>query len=430
MTIFTVIAQQLVALPHGVLIAMYVLIAAAAMQLIFWATVAFKIRSTMRTLPTLRDGVTLASTMFTRERPPPTLCVIVPAHNEERCIEEVAVALANQDYPQDRLRVVFVLDRCTDRTAEILRTSVGHLNRFCIHEVGTALEGWSGKTGALQRGFDHHRGARLGGQDAEITLFLDADTIPGRSCLRAAAALLHDRGLDMLSILSTLTADAWFERVAQPVAGMEIVRHYPLLRANSPRQRRPFANGQFIMVRTDVFRELGCWSAVKAAILEDVEFARHAHRAGRPIGLLLAGGLLHCRMYPDYERFVTGWKRVFSECANRKPRRLRTQARRLLGLGVVLPLLTAICLGAGIGVLPTDPPLGVVAVAVGAVSMAVWLAVLAWAYRLAAVPSWCALSYPAGAVRVARIMFAAAADLDAGRPTRWAGMEYEVAARK
>lgn len=55
------------------------------------------------------------------------LSIIIPVRNEERFIAETLLALANQDYPKDRLEIIIVDGRSTDSTrAEVERFIADH----------------------------------------------------------------------------------------------------------------------------------------------------------------------------------------------------------------------------------------------------------------------------------------------------------------
>src|SRR5690606_40988737 len=66
------------------------------------------------------------------------------------------------------------------------------------------------------------------------------------------------RSLALLSLLSTLFHDAWFEKLVQPAAGFELTRQYPPRRCNprgdDPAAPRPFANGQFMLFDAAAYR--------------------------------------------------------------------------------------------------------------------------------------------------------------------------------
>jgi hypothetical protein len=55
-----------------------------------------------------------------------------------------------------------------------------------------------------------------------------------RAASRASLALMRERKLDLLSLLSTLTFKTWFERVVQLATTIELMRQYPLPLANAP----------------------------------------------------------------------------------------------------------------------------------------------------------------------------------------------------
>ena len=108
---------------------------------------------------------------------------------------------------------------------------------------------------------------------------------------------------------------------------------------------------------------------------------------------------LYCRMYADFESFSRGWRRIYSEAANRKPWRLRRAARRLRTTSTVLPVTAMATLLASLVallVLPGDP-LALIALGIAApATVAYWLAVLA-IYRMGNTPVRLVPWYPYGA---------------------------------
>jgi glycosyltransferase involved in cell wall biosynthesis len=413
-------------------IAGWLLLACSAAVLAYWAVVGWHVLRTVRLVPTCRDGLRLEEAERLRAGGP-RVCVVVPAHNEAGCIGTLTRSLLRQDYPD--LRVVFALDRCTDGTldeiAKVAAAEGGGALAFVrdgrtpidarvqIVTVESCPEGVAGKVNAMVRGVEDAPAAR----DADVLLFVDADTELHPSCVRAALALLRERGLGMLSLLSTLTTDRWFERVVQPAAGMELLRQYPLVRAGARTHRRPFANGQFMMFTRGAYEAVGGHTRVGHALLEDVELAREVGREGIPAGLFLADAMLHCRMYDRWDAFVAGWKRIYGESANRRVSRLRGIAWRLRAVGTAGPMLAAA--GLAVGVLGRGAGIeGPWLAAVSGAAVAMNLGVLAACYRLSRAPLVDVLAYPAGAWLVARILDAAAEDLENRVPTRWAGREY------
>jgi glycosyltransferase involved in cell wall biosynthesis len=95
------------------------------------------------------------------------ISIVIPAHNEERYLEQTLNALRHQTYGW--FEVIVVANGCTDRTKEVAR---GKCNRLIVlSEKGL--------------GVARNLGARMA--RGELLLFLDADTILAPNALRVIA---------------------------------------------------------------------------------------------------------------------------------------------------------------------------------------------------------------------------------------------------
>lgn len=392
---------------------------ASAVLVVYWWFGLMRVIRTMRTIPTARDAVAMAN----RSPPTASVCVIVPAHNEARSIGPLIASLKIQDHSP--ISFVLCLDRCTDGTGRLATDAIGSDTRFQVLDIAQCPEGWAGKVNALCQGVRSSRAART----ADVLLFADADTVLHPSCVRATTALLEQRSLDLLSLLSTLTSDRWFEKLVQPAASIEMVVQYPIARANDRLNPRAFANGQYLMMRRDAYEALGGHALVKDELLEDLALARRCAEAGRPAGLFLADGMVTCRMYDSWPAFVRGWKRIYTEAAKLKPARLTRAAVRAALLPAILPLLALANIAVSAAVLGEHPWIGGIGVALGVAAVLLTLAVVTVGYRLGRSPLWAAPLHWFGALCVAGILWGAARDLRAGRPVQWGGRSYTRAAR-
>lgn len=389
---------------------------AAAALAVYWTVGAFRVIKTMVLLPTARTGLSLPVADA-------AVCVVVPAHNEAKVIGNLVHSLRQQDHP--RTRFILALDRCTDGTADVARAAVGPDDRFEVFEIESCPDDWAGKVNAVWTALYRSAHAR----QADLLLFADADTTFHPGCVRATAALMESRRLDLLSLMSTLTSDTWFERLVQPAAALELMQQYPPLRASRAERRRAFANGQFMLFRAKSYWAFGGHERVKDHLLEDLGIARIAAEEGLPAALLNADGILVCRMYHSWLAFRKGWKRIYTECANRKPERLGQFAWRIRAVGGVLPPLAAAALALGIARATSTDWLNGLGLWVGAYGLAVWALALGMVYHLSRAPLWSVLMHPFAAWHVAAILGEAASDLIHDRPTEWGGRAYSRVSR-
>lgn len=403
--------------------------------LVYYAIALTRIRRARRSLPTLRQVMDRAAADAASDSAVPSVCVIIPAHNEEAIIGHAVRTVLAQDIPD--LRLVLVLDRCTDGTRAAALAAAEEVGggsggdgkgRLEIIENTSCPEGWTGKNNALRRGAEESRGAA----DADFLLFIDADVMLEPGAVRGALRLADERKLDLLSLATTLTCDLWFERIVQPACCFELGRLFPLDRVNRADNPRAMANGQFMLFRAEAYRAIDGHHRVKHEVLEDGAFARlmRTRKVNRPFGCFMADGAVVCRMYRQYDTFRRGWKRIYLEMLRRRVARLRRAAWRIRIIDIFGPAaaLAMIALGAWLAS-AGDPLIGWGAMALGSAAFAVYVAVLWIIYRAQHVPLRWLPAYPVGAWITARLLAEAARDLRAGGSISWGGMTYQLEAR-
>ncbi|MBC8200590.1 MAG: glycosyltransferase [Planctomycetes bacterium] len=377
-------------------------------SLCLWVGLAYRLWVMNRTKPVVREGLDL---------PIPhgeSVSIVIPVHNEERVIDRCVESLRNQSH--QALQIIFALDRCTDKTFEILQKHAGQDDRVRLIENDHCPQGWAGKCNA----------ARIGAEKAtgDWLLFTDADTQFDKELVRCSVASAIKRGASLLSLLSSLTITKNFERIVQPIASTFLVRQYPVDRINREHRSRPFANGQFLLFSRKMYEKIGGHDAVKEFLLEDIAFARHIcyQKLGR-VQMLFADGMLKCSMYPTFEAFQNGWKRIYIEAATRNIKRLRQSAVLAILVGILFPV--AGIAGIFVG-MQTSPSLFWTSIT----SLIAAGFVIAWLYRINNAPMVFAFFAPIGAVVVAKMFFDSVQILKERTPIRWGGKEYILEPKK
>jgi cellulose synthase/poly-beta-1,6-N-acetylglucosamine synthase-like glycosyltransferase len=140
---------------------------------------------------TIRHYIFTLNRLFGRQRHPyinietadwPSVCVLVAAHNEEDVIAHSIEALVQVHYSENKLKIIVVNDRSTDKTRLIVDEYVEKYPELvsAFHRE----DGVPGKAAALK---DAMRRV-----DSEIIIVFDADYIPGQGLIKQLVSPFFD----------------------------------------------------------------------------------------------------------------------------------------------------------------------------------------------------------------------------------------------
>lgn len=222
----------------------------------------------------------------------PSLSVIVPACNEADKIEPAARTLLAQDYPD--LEIIFVDDRSTDGTGEIVdRLAAGDSRTKALH-IQELPEDWLGKVHALDRGLAESTG--------EIVLFTDADVHFSPGVLRRAVAYLQHERLDHLALLPRL----WKTHLALDSTIAVVIRMVMVMirpwRVRAPRSKRFFGVGAFNMVRRSAFERTEGFEWLRMEVADDAGVGLMMKRIGASSEIVIG-----------FEELALHWHRTIGE---------------------------------------------------------------------------------------------------------------------
>lgn len=228
-----------------------------------------------------------------------SLSVIIPARNEEDCIGDCLHSLAGQSEDTWQLgrdwEVLVVDDGSTDRTREIARSFAG----VTVMDPAKLQKGWTGKANAVWTAAQAARGQWL--------LFTDADTVHAPGHLRLAIIEAEKHGAGMLSYSPRQVVTGFWQRALMPLVFSELAVTYPPAKVSDPATHLAAANGQFLLVRRDVYEKIGGHEAVADAVLEDVELANLVKRRRLGLRFRYAPEAVSTRMYRSLGAMVEGW---------------------------------------------------------------------------------------------------------------------------
>jgi glycosyltransferase involved in cell wall biosynthesis len=223
---------------------------------------------------------------------------IIPARNEEAMIAACVESLAVQP---EIAEILVVDDESKDRTAEIVRELMQQYPRVRLLETGGLPEGWVGKNNAVWRGAREATG--------EWLLFTDADAVHEPNSATQALATASQNNAAMVSYSPEQVMVKWYEKALIPYVYCRLGKHYSFSEVNDPSKSAAAANGQFLMIRRDVYQSVGGHESVAGEILEDVALAKRVKSAAHRIWFGSGKRIVRVRMYRSYGAMREGWKK-------------------------------------------------------------------------------------------------------------------------
>jgi cellulose synthase/poly-beta-1,6-N-acetylglucosamine synthase-like glycosyltransferase len=224
----------------------------------------------------------------------PAVTVFIAAHNEEAVIADAMQALLEVDYPADKLTIIPVNDRSTDRTREIIDEYVarypGRIHPF--HRTG----GKPGKAAALKDAMAFVR--------SEIVLVFDADYIPGKALIRQLVAPFFDP--EVGSVMGRVVPLNVGKKLLTRLLDLERSGGYQVdQQARMNLQFVPQYGGTVAGIRRTALAEIGGWN--ENTLAEDTDLT--------------------------FRLLLKGWKTVYlnrAECYEEVPERWPVRVRQIM----------------------------------------------------------------------------------------------------
>lgn len=228
-----------------------------------------------------------------------TVSVLIPARNEEanlpECLETVR---ANQSVHE----ILVADDHSTDRTGAVVDDCASKDERIRKITPLPLPDGWGGKTHAC-----HSLGQEA---TADWLLFLDADARLADDAVARMVRECERRNLTFLSCWPELEMRGFFERLLMPLLNFVLLTLFPApLAARRKNHALGVAHGACIMVRSDVYRDLGGHEPVRSELFEDTRLAQHWRMKGHRSLCLDGTGTVRVRMYHSLGGIWSGFRK-------------------------------------------------------------------------------------------------------------------------
>jgi len=201
------------------------------------------------------------------------ICVIIPARNEEKYIEETLESVKNQDITT--LHTLVVNDNSTDNTKKVLNNFNRNYKNLKILDGKKLPPGWVGKVWALKQGVDEANKGNF-----QYYLFIDSDIHLNKGIIKNSIKFLEDKDLVMVSLMAKLSSKYFWERMLIPPFIFFFQKLFPFGRVNDPKDRVSAAAGGFILCKSQIFKQKNWYDSIKDKVIDDCNIAKLIKKKG------------------------------------------------------------------------------------------------------------------------------------------------------
>ena len=198
---------------------------------------------------------------------------------------------------------VIIYDDCSsDATYKICSAFAAGKSNFSIIKGDELPAGWLGKNHAC-----HLLAQKAQG---EYFLFLDADDSIENHLINSAIHRMYINKLGLLSLFPNQLMQTTGEKVTVPLLNFLLLNLLPLRLVLLVKNASiATACGQFMLFDAEMYRQNQWHQQVKDKVVEDAEIMRLVKEAAHNGEVLLANGMISCRMYKSYREAISGFSK-------------------------------------------------------------------------------------------------------------------------
>ncbi len=226
--------------------------------------------------------------------------ILIPARNEEENISSLLESISKQDY--SNYEVIIYDDDSSDNTYAICTALAASNSRFSVIKGKSLPDGWTGKNYACDQLAKKAQG--------KYFLFLDADETISNGLINSAVYRMQLYKLGLLSLFTNQVMKTIGEKITVPLLHFLLLNLLPLrLVFLTKNASIATACGQFMLFDAAIYRKNRWHNLVKNKVVEDAEIMRLIKSGQYKGELLLANGMISCRMYKGYEEAISGFSK-------------------------------------------------------------------------------------------------------------------------
>jgi len=202
-----------------------------------------------------------------------SICVIIPARNEEKTILKTLNSIKNQSYKN--LQVVVVDDNSSDKTKEVVNKFKKGFKNLILLKGKQLPSGWVGKTWALKQAVD-----QANRKFFNYYLFLDSDITFSKNLLKKVIHFSKSENFLMISLMAKLNCNSFWEKMLIPSFIFFFQKLYPFNYVNDKKKNLAAAAGGFIFCKASEFKKKNLYNNISNKLIDDCNIAKLLKKNG------------------------------------------------------------------------------------------------------------------------------------------------------
>lgn len=198
----------------------------------------------------------------------PKVSILVAARNEALAITDCLVALAQLDYPQDRLEILIGNDASTDQTLALIESFIVDKPQFRVYSIQNSYQQLQGKANVLEQLSFEATG--------EFLFYCDADIQVPTTWVKSMLLHFADHHVGVVNGITIMQPQGLFADLQSTewLSALGIFRTLSLLKIPIT------AMGNNMAVRKEAYQHVGGYSQIGFSLVEDYALFKAIVRYG------------------------------------------------------------------------------------------------------------------------------------------------------
>jgi cellulose synthase/poly-beta-1,6-N-acetylglucosamine synthase-like glycosyltransferase len=200
----------------------------------------------------------------------PMVSILIAARNEEKNLPDCLSSIEKIEYPRDKIQVLIINDRSSDRTSEIAQTYCKRLRHFSVLKIIDSVAGLSGKMNVLAQGIDK--------TSNEIILITDADCEVPTNWVSNFVRYFHE-GVGMCGGLTLLSKKEKQERFFTRLQALDWIYLQAVASGSCHLGLAVSILGNNFAFRRKAYEDVGGFRKLGFSVTEDMALLQALHKS-------------------------------------------------------------------------------------------------------------------------------------------------------